>query len=183
MEHDDDSTSDKVNSTKALREGLFDYGKLEKNSLNQRVVGSIPTSPTNLSKDIPASKPPQGCARLDIGSIPKSRLSQDASAMENGGRPARIQPRRTLGPQTFFHTDKQGSVVAMSDVSGALVEGPYIYDPYGNCFTGGTPCAPGASESPYRYTRRRFDPEPGCYYCRARYYCSDDTHGGGSCRP
>jgi hypothetical protein len=30
MEHDDDSTGDKVNSTKALREGLFAYGQLEK---------------------------------------------------------------------------------------------------------------------------------------------------------
>lgn len=80
------------------------------------------------------------------------------------------------GVKTFYHTDKQGSVVAMSDTSGNLVEGPYIYDSYGNCFSGGTAC--GTSGQPYRYTGRRFDPELGCYYYRARYYCSDDKRGG-----
>src|SRR6202012_5189489 len=48
------------------------------------------------------------------------------------------------GTKTFFHTDKMGSVTAMSDVNGNLAEGPYLYDAYGRCFvTGGGACASG----------------------------------------
>jgi RHS repeat-associated protein len=68
----------------------------------------------------------------------------------------------------YFHTDRQGSVIAMSDDSGAKVEGPYVYDPYGNCFSGGS--ARSSSGEPYRFTGRRLDPETGLYYYRARYY-------------
>jgi RHS repeat-associated protein len=63
----------------------------------------------------------------------------------------------------FFHADRQGSIVAMTDASGALTEGPYTYDPYGRSTdpTAGVP---------FRYTGRRLDPETGLYYYRARYY-------------
>jgi len=74
----------------------------------------------------------------------------------------------STGAKEYFHTDKQGSVSAMSDATGALVEGPYTYDPYGNCFVGSTPCS--ATGVPYRFTGRRFDAETGLYYYRARYY-------------
>jgi RHS repeat-associated protein len=74
------------------------------------------------------------------------------------------------GVKSYFHTDKQGSVYAMSDSTGALVEGPYTYDPYGNCFVGSNPCT--SSGVPYRFTGRRFDAETGLYYYRARYYTS-----------
>ena len=67
----------------------------------------------------------------------------------------------------YFHTNHQGSVIAMSDDSGALVEGQYTYDPYGNCFAGSNPCSTGV---PYRFTGRRLDTESGLYYYRARYY-------------
>jgi len=69
--------------------------------------------------------------------------------------------------KTFFHVDKMGSVVAMSKSDGTLAEGPYTYDPYGNCVGGGSSC--GAGE-PYRFTGQRLDPETGLYYYRARYY-------------
>ncbi len=68
------------------------------------------------------------------------------------------------GVKTFFHQDKTGSVIAMSDASGAITEGPYTYDAYGN----GAPY----SGVPYKYTGRRLDPETGLYYYRARYYSS-----------
>lgn len=71
------------------------------------------------------------------------------------------------GAKTFFHTDKMGSVIAMSDTSGALVEGPYTYDPYGRCFSGASLCSAG---EPFRYTGQRLDPETGSYYYRARMY-------------
>jgi RHS repeat-associated protein len=63
----------------------------------------------------------------------------------------------------FFHADRQGSVVAMADAAGALVEGPYTYDPYGNS-------ANSSAGVPFRYTGRRLDAETGLYYYRARYY-------------
>jgi RHS repeat-associated protein len=71
------------------------------------------------------------------------------------------------GAITYFHRDKSGSVVAMSDASGNLTEGPYTYDSYGNCITGGVACASG---EPFKYTGQRQDPETGLYYYRARYY-------------
>jgi len=74
----------------------------------------------------------------------------------------------STGAKEYFHTDKQGSVSAMSDVTGALVEGPYTYDAYGNCFVGSTPCS--NTGEPYRFTGRRFDAETGLYYYRGRYY-------------
>jgi len=69
--------------------------------------------------------------------------------------------------KTYFHTDKMGSVVAMSKSDGTLAEGPYTYDPYGNCVGGGSSCGTG---EPYRFTGQRLDPETGLYYYRARYY-------------
>jgi len=88
--------------------------------------------------------------------------------------PIAIQNAST-GVKEFFHTDKQGSVVAMTDASGNLAEGPYIYDAYGNCFSGGSACS--TTGEPYRFTGRRFDAETGCLYYRARYYCPDDKRG------
>ena len=45
--------------------------------------------------------------------------------------------------------------------------GPYTYDAYGICFSGGTQCGAGI---PFRFTGQRYDPETGTYYYRARYY-------------
>ena len=76
------------------------------------------------------------------------------------------------GVKTYVHQDKSGSVVAMSNASGAIAEGPYTYDPYGNCIVGGVAFSGGVA---YKYTGRRYDPETGLYYYRARYY--DPVHG------
>ncbi len=63
------------------------------------------------------------------------------------------------GVKTLFHTDKMGSVVAMSNATnGQLAEGPYTYDSWGNCFSGSAPCSAGV---PFRYTGQRLDPETG----------------------
>lgn len=63
----------------------------------------------------------------------------------------------------FFHADRQGSIVAMADAAGALIEGPYTYDPFGSS-------ADTTAGVPFRYAGRRLDPETGLYYYRARYY-------------
>jgi RHS repeat-associated protein len=76
------------------------------------------------------------------------------------------------GAKSYFHTNRQGSVIAMSGASAALIEGPYTYSPYGDCYIGAssTPCS--SSGEPYRFTGRRLDAETGLYYYRARYYAS-----------
>src|SRR6202789_4206540 len=71
-------------------------------------------------------------------------------------------------PKEYFHTDRQGSVVAMSDASGNIAEGPYTYDAYGNCFIAVAACS--SVGEPYKFTGRRYDAETGLYYYRARYY-------------
>ena len=58
--------------------------------------------------------------------------------------------------RTYFHKDKQGSVAAMSDAGGNLVEGPYTYDAYGNCIVASGACGGG---EPFLYAGMRFDPE------------------------
>ncbi len=81
------------------------------------------------------------------------------------------------GTRTYVHANRQGSVVTMSDASGAPAEGPYAYTAYGTCMTAaGTPCAvPTSTTIPFRYTGRYLDAETGLYYYRARYYSS--VHG------
>ena len=65
----------------------------------------------------------------------------------------------------FYYYDGLGSVVALSDVNGDIVEA-YTYDAFGNT----TVQIDGSTGNPYRYTARRYDPETGLYYYRARMY-------------
>ena len=72
--------------------------------------------------------------------------------------------RMDRGGQTYYyHYDRLGSVVNLSNSSGDLVE-TYQYDAWGNADTYG------AVDNPYFFTGRRYDPETGNYYYRARYY-------------
>jgi RHS repeat-associated protein len=63
--------------------------------------------------------------------------------------------------RTYYHTNHQGSVMAMTDGSGNLTQ-RIGYDEYGN----GSP----TTGEQFGYTGRRYDPETGLYYYRARYY-------------
>ncbi len=76
---------------------------------------------------------------------------------------------------SYFHRDVIGSVVALTDTSGAPVES-YTYDPYGrvSVFNGaGTRITSSAKGNPYLFTGRRYDTEAGLYYYRARCYSPD----------
>ncbi|MBW8017658.1 MAG: hypothetical protein FVQ82_15885 [Planctomycetes bacterium] len=68
----------------------------------------------------------------------------------------------------FYHYDGLGSVIALSNDSGTIVQ-QYTYDPFGittiTTTTGYT-----TPNNPYMYTARRYDPESELYYYRARYY-------------
>ena len=50
----------------------------------------------------------------------------------------------------------------MSNDAGAMSEGPYTYDAFGQSAV--------STGVPFKYTGRRLDPETGLYYYRARYY-------------
>ncbi|MDA5194984.1 RHS repeat-associated core domain-containing protein [Govanella unica] len=66
----------------------------------------------------------------------------------------------------YYHTDRLGSLAALTDNSGAVTE-THAYSPYGEERTAPPPLPAG---NPYRYTGRRLDRETGLYYYRARYY-------------
>jgi RHS repeat-associated protein len=66
------------------------------------------------------------------------------------------------GAVRYFHTDRLGSVVAVSDAGGTATDA-YAYSPYGE-----SEAAP--TGNPWRYTGRYLDAETGLYYYRARYY-------------
>jgi RHS repeat-associated protein len=75
---------------------------------------------------------------------------------------AMVTPSGGSNTRNYFHTNRQGSTIAMSADDGTVVEGPYTYDAYGN----GAP----TTGVPFKYTGRRLDAGTGLYYYRARYY-------------
>ena len=66
----------------------------------------------------------------------------------------------------YYHFDGLGSVVALSNTSGNIVE-RYEYDAFGE------PNSVSDVNNPYYFTARRLDTETGLYYYRARYYKPD----------
>ncbi len=63
----------------------------------------------------------------------------------------------------YYHFDGLGSVIAVTDSLGNVVE-EYRYTVYGQADNTGN------IGNPYMFTARRFDSETGLYYYRARYY-------------
>jgi len=63
----------------------------------------------------------------------------------------------------YYHFDGLGSVAALSDSTGCIVE-QYSYDVFGE------PNRVSDVNNPYLFTGRRLDPETSNYYYRARYY-------------
>ena len=66
------------------------------------------------------------------------------------------------GTESWVHFNRQGSVVATSNASGAVTD-KYTYSPYGVSGTNNT-------GFPFRFTGQRLDAETGLYYYKARYY-------------
>ena len=69
----------------------------------------------------------------------------------------------TPGDVYYYHFDGLGSVIALSNDTGNIVE-TYAYNPYGEVDQ------PSSVGNPYLYTGREYDSETGLYYYRARYY-------------
>lgn len=64
----------------------------------------------------------------------------------------------------FFHADRNGSILAVTDAKGA-VAGTWDYDAFGAIVS-----QTGSLTQPFGYTGREFDAVAGLYYYRARFY-------------
>ena len=76
------------------------------------------------------------------------------------------------GKLYYYHLDALGNVTEVSDESGALVE-RYTYEAFGqvSIFDGsGNSLSASGIGNPYLFAARRYDPESGLYYFRARMY-------------
>ncbi|WP_349542337.1 RHS repeat-associated core domain-containing protein [Paraburkholderia acidicola] len=69
----------------------------------------------------------------------------------------------TTGNHSYLHADAAGSIVGVTDSTGTIVE-KQVYTPFGVSDTHGP------ADIAFQFTGRRFDPESGLYYLRARYY-------------
>ena len=72
----------------------------------------------------------------------------------------------------YYHFDGLGSVIALSDENGDIVE-RYEYDVYGQTQIMSASYKPRATsdyDNPYMFTGRRIDAETGLYYYRVRTY-------------
>jgi len=72
---------------------------------------------------------------------------------------------KTTAATYFYHFNALGSVIALSNDTGGIAE-TYAYSPYGKTNQVSN------VGNPYLFTGRRYDPETGLYYYRARYYDS-----------
>ncbi len=77
------------------------------------------------------------------------------------------------GGQTYWYlNDSLGSIVALTDAAGGIVE-KYVYDAFGETkiFDGtGSPLTTSAFGNPWMFTGRQLDPETGLYHYRARAF-------------
>uniref|UniRef100_UPI003A8F9CFA RHS repeat-associated core domain-containing protein n=1 Tax=Maricaulis sp. TaxID=1486257 RepID=UPI003A8F9CFA len=64
----------------------------------------------------------------------------------------------------YYHANRLGSVIALSNQQSGALTDQYVYTPYG------VEAPLDTSGNPFRYTGRRYDAESGLYYYRARYY-------------
>lgn len=80
--------------------------------------------------------------------------------------------RHTTQDTFYYHLDGLGSIVALTDSSGAVVEN-YEYDVFGGTIikdASDTVLSQSAIGNPYGFTGRELDSETGLYYYRARMY-------------
>jgi len=78
----------------------------------------------------------------------------------------------STGNKYYYHFDGLGSVIALSDSSGNVIE-RYSYDVFGEPTIYDPSHEPRATSdvnNPYMFTGRNYDSKTGLYYYRARYY-------------
>lgn len=78
---------------------------------------------------------------------------------------------RRSGADSYYHADDQGSVLALTDAAGAVIE-RYDYTDFGRPVNGTTfgRFVASSVDNPYYFTGRRRDDETKWYYYRTRYF-------------
>jgi len=99
-------------------------------------------------------------------------LAREATRRLTGGSELTTRTR-FLSSLVYYHRNRKYDIVGLTDASGGVLE-RYTYTPYGEV-TILDPTAliirtVSAVDNPYAYTGRRWEPETGLYYFRARYY-------------
>jgi RHS repeat-associated protein len=82
---------------------------------------------------------------------------------------------RSNGQDYFFHTDALGSVVALTDINGNIVE-TYQYEAFGKALikdAQGSTHSQSTVSNPFMFAGAEFDPETGLYHMGFRYYGSE----------
>jgi len=87
-------------------------------------------------------------------------------AMIDCGTSANCAANEANTDTQYYFADRLGNVLAVTDNTGDIVQ-QFFYTPFGVEMVGE------ASGNPFRYTGRKYDPETGLYYYRARYYDAD----------
>lgn len=91
------------------------------------------------------------------------------------GRGVAPMSMRTNGHDFFFHTDALGSVVALTDINGNIVE-TYEYEAFGKAVVTdvqGNTHRESTVGNPFMFAGAEFDPETGFYHMGFRYYGPD----------
>ncbi|MDG1417828.1 MAG: RHS repeat-associated core domain-containing protein, partial [Maricaulis sp.] len=97
--------------------------------------------------------------------IPGPGVDQRIALIECGTS-ANCVANETGSDTQYYFADRQGNVLAVTDNTGDIVQ-QFFYTPFGVEMVGD------ASGNQFRYTGRKYDPETGLYYYRARYYDAD----------
>jgi len=92
----------------------------------------------------------------------------------HGPEPNMVLSMETLGEQFVFHRDAIGSVIAISDRFGSIVN-EYVYDSFGRLISQSE-----SVDNPFGFTGAERDGESGLHYMLARYY---DPFGGRFIQP
>ena len=89
------------------------------------------------------------------------------------GGPGGIICRDANGTKYWYHCDRLGSVMAVTDANGAL-HAAYTMDAFGNILEMGTSAGYSSEHAtdpqPYHLTTKEYDADAGLYYFNARWY-------------
>ena len=82
----------------------------------------------------------------------------------------------------YFHTNHQGIVIATSNDAAARQGGPYVYDPYGNCYKLSSSCA-SLGTVPFAFTGQRLIRRPAVITTAPAITAPTTSAAAASCRP
>ena len=142
---------DALNRLTAVPSSGVTYGYDAVGRRSTKTVSSNTTTSVYVQNDVVEEHGPLGMRRIVHG----PDVDDPVCMIEPGGA------------TYYFHATENGSIVALSNSAGQVVE-TYAYTPFGETFIHGSPS--GVPVSPYLFAGRSFDVDTGLYYFRARDY-------------